>query len=102
MESPVAHDESKRIETDLTFADVLMSIHPRAARRFGIVHVDRGETIATNYAIECQKRSLNGGFAPDIITGGENVRGIETNAKSLGLADVLYNISDLFKAMTET
>src|SRR5205809_6744513 len=71
--SSVSHEEPKCVQPYLALADVLMSIHPRAARRFGIVHVNRGETFVTNYSIEFAKCLLNGGFAADVIAGRKNV-----------------------------
>src|ERR1700730_4258882 len=81
---------------------MLMSIHPRAACSFGIVHVNRRETLETDHSIEFTKCFLNTGFAADVVTGGEHVRRVEANAETLGLADVVDDVSDLLKFMAQT
>ncbi len=74
--SPVAHDKAECVQADLAFADVLMSVHPRAARGFGIVQVNGSQAIETDHAIEFAKCFLDPGFIPGVVTGGENVRGV--------------------------
>src|SRR5437016_2440592 len=41
-------------------------------------------------------------FADDVVTGGENVRGVEANTKPLRLARVGDDVSDLFEGVAET
>src|SRR4051812_46072834 len=78
-----------------------MSIYAGAACGFGIVQMNRRQAIKSDHAIEFAKRFLHARFAPDVVTSGKYVRGIETNAEMLGLTDVLYNISDLLEPVTE-
>src|SRR6266699_4371016 len=54
-QTAIPHDEAEGIEFDFAFADVFMSIHSRAARSFGIVDMNRNETIETDYAVELAK-----------------------------------------------
>ena len=100
--SPVAHNKAECVQTDLALSDVLVSIHPRTAHGFGIVHVNGGETVESDYAIEFAKCFLDPGFTPDVVTGGENVRGVETNTKSLRLAHILDDVSDLLESVAQT
>src|SRR5438874_2758372 len=65
FEPSVAHDETKRVEADLSFPDVLMSIYARAARGLGIVHVNGRESLESNHAIELTKCFLHACFAAD-------------------------------------
>src|SRR6266567_8470761 len=51
-ETVIAHDNAERLETDFAPADVLMSIHARAASGFGIVYMNCNETIAPDNAIK--------------------------------------------------
>ena len=81
---------------------MLVSIHPRTAHGFGIVHVNGGETVESDYAIEFAKCFLDPGFTPDVVAGGENVCGVETNTKALRFAHVLDDVTDLLEAMTKT
>src|SRR5262249_18015401 len=41
-------------------------------------------------------------FSGDVVTGGVDVCRVEANAKPLGFAHVLNDVSELFEAMTET
>ena len=59
------------------------------------------QAIETDDAIKLAKCFFRSSVAADLVPGGEYVGGVETNAESLRLADVLYNISELLEAMTE-
>src|SRR4029077_6480347 len=100
--SPAPHDEEECVQADLALSDVLMPVHPGAARGFGIVQMNSSETVESDYAIEFAKRSLSPGFAADVVAGGENVRGVQTNTKALRFAHALDDVSDLLEAMTKT
>ena len=52
METAIAHNEAKSVEADLALANVLMSIHSRAARSFGIVDMNCNETISADDTVE--------------------------------------------------
>ena len=96
----IAHDETKRIQSDLAFPDVFVPIDARAARGFGIVQMKRDETIQSDDAIELAKRFL-ASFAADVVTGGKNMRGIETNTEPFRLADIGNDVGEMFEAMAE-
>ena len=90
------------VQADLAPSDVLMPVHPRAARGFGIVQMNGSETIESDYAIEFAKRFLSPPFAADVVAGGENVRGVQTNTKALRFAHVLDDARDLLESVAET
>src|SRR4030095_13571141 len=92
---------TERVETDFSFADVLMSIDARANWGFGIVEVDRGEARESDHTIELTKSLLHASVGADLVAGREDVGSVEANAEALRLADVLYNISDLLEPVTE-
>src|SRR5205807_34813 len=100
-ETAVAHDESKSVETDFPLTNVFMSIHARVARGFGIVHMNGGQALETDHAIELTKRFLDRSFSADVVTGSEDVCGVEADANSLGLSHVLDDVGDLLKRATE-
>src|SRR6266571_3921261 len=64
--------------------------------------MDRRETVESNQAIEFAEGLLDPGFAADVVAGGEDVRGIETNTEPLRLAHVFDEVSDLLEPVTET
>ena len=51
-ESSIAHDKAKCFETDAAFPDVFVPVHARTAGRFGIVKMNRGQSIAADDAVE--------------------------------------------------
>ena len=51
-ETVIAHDEAESSQTDFALADVLMSIHTRAARGFGIIEMNRNETVETDCSMK--------------------------------------------------
>ena len=97
METAITHDEAEGIKTNSAFADVFMSIHSRTARSFGIIKVNGDETIPTDHPIEFTKRFSDRRFAADVITRGENVRGIKANAESLGLAHAADDVREMLR-----
>ena len=64
--------------------------------------MNRDEAIEPNQAIELAKSLLNSGFGADVVTGGEDVRGIETDAKALRLVNIRDDVRNLFEMVTET
>ena len=54
-ETSIAHDEAKRFQSDLPFADVLVPIDARTARGFRVVQMKRGEPIEADDAIEIRE-----------------------------------------------
>src|SRR5207249_10431926 len=99
---PAAHDVAECVQADLALSDVLMPVHPRAARGFGIVQMNGSEAIESDYAIEFAKRFLSPGFAADVAAGSENVRGVQTNTKAPRFADTRDDVRDVPEAMTKT
>src|SRR5206468_10438375 len=82
-ETAVAHDEAESLETDFAPADMFMSIYPRATSGFGIIDMHCNQTIAADEAIKFAKCFSNRRFVADVVTRGENMRGIEANTQSL-------------------
>ena len=78
-----------------------MPIHSRTAGGFGIVEVNRGKTIPPNHPIEFAKGLSQRRFIPDVVTGGENVRGVEANTHTLGLADAADDVGKLLEFVSQ-
>jgi len=72
----------------LAFADVLMPIDARARCCLGIVQMNRGQPIAPNDAIEFGEHLSYRDCVCHIVTGCENVGGVEANADSFRLSRV--------------
>src|SRR2546430_2433003 len=98
----LAHDEAKSIQPDFAFSDVFMPIHARAARRLGVVEMNRGEAIKADHAIKFAKCFPDRQPTADIVTGGENMRCVEANTKTLGLANIVNDVSKMLKPVSET
>ena len=101
-ESSIAHDKTECFETDTPFPDVFVPVHARTAGRFGIVKMNRGQSIAADDAIELAKCFFDACFAANVITRSEDVRRIETNAQPFRFAHVCNNVSEMFKPIAET
>ena len=78
-----------------------MSIHPRAARSFGIVQVNCDETIQANDAIEFAECLPNRGLAADVVAGSENMRGIEADTQSLRFAHAADNVREMLEFVAQ-
>src|SRR6266516_6588611 len=100
-EPAIAHDKSESIETDSAFADVFMPIYSRTAGGFGIVEVNRGKTIPPNHPIEFAKALSQRRFVPDVVTGGENMRGVEANTQAFRLAHAADDVCKLLEFVSQ-
>ena len=80
---------------------MLVSIYSRTANCFGIVYVNRNETIATNNAIEFMKCFPHSGFAADLVTCGEQMRGVQAHAQTLRFAHVRDNVREMLEPMAD-
>src|SRR5438045_5343126 len=78
-----------------------MSMYARAARCFGIVEMNRSESIATNDPIEFAKCFLNAGRVPDVVARCEQMRGVYANTKPFPFAHIGNDVGDLFEAVPE-
>src|SRR6476646_6587912 len=79
-----------------------MPIHSRTAGGLRIVEVNGDETIPTDYSIEFTQRLSHRGFAGDVVTCREKVRGIEANTQALGLEHALDDVGKLLKFVSQT
>ena len=86
----------------LPFADMLVPIDARAARRLRVVQMQRGEPLEPDDAIEFGEHLPRRSFGREIVAGLEDVRGIETDAEPFRLAHVLDDVRDLLEAVAET
>ncbi len=92
----------KRIQTNPAFADVFMPIHSRTAGGFRIVKMNGDETIPTDYPIEFAQGLSHRGFAADVVTRSKNMRGVEANTQTLGLAHAVDDVCKLLKFVPQT
>jgi len=79
-----------------------MSIDARTEGGLGIVEMKRSQSLQANGAVESAKHFPNSGLAPDVIACGEDVSGVQTNAKAFRLGHVLNEIGDLLESVAET
>jgi hypothetical protein len=98
----VAHDESERTQADFSFTDVFVPIHTGPARLLGIIQVNRGEPLEADGAVEFPKGFSNPDFISDVISSGEQVRGVQAHAQAFRLANIFDDASNLFESVTET
>src|SRR5207249_5215669 len=96
-ETAVAHDEAESLKTDFAPADMFMSIYPRAASGFGIIDMHCNQTIAADEAIKFAKCFSTRRFVADVVTRGENMRGIETNTQPLRPAYAADDVSEVLE-----
>src|SRR5437868_7388261 len=61
-----------------------------------------GETVQSNYAIELAKHFPRGRFAANVVTGRENMGGIETNAETFRFPDVGHDGAEMLELVSET
>src|SRR6266849_9616146 len=102
IEAGVPHDEAESLQTNFAFADMFMSIYPRAARGFGIVHMNGDEALESDRAIELAKCFFDRSFTSNVITGGKNVGRVQANTKLLRFAYIVEDEGDLLESVTKT
>src|SRR6185503_19944485 len=74
----------------------------RTAVRFGIVKMNRGQSIPTDDAVELAKCFFDARFTANVVTRSKYMRRIEADAQSFGLAHVCDDVSEMFKPVAET
>jgi len=89
-------------ETDLAFPNVFVAIDPRSERGLGIVEMQCRESIQSDHAVEFAKHFLHSGFAADVVTGGEDVGGVEANTEPFRFAHVFDDRGQMLELVTQT
>src|SRR6267143_2157025 len=90
----------KRFGSDLTLANVLVTVHAPAERDLRIIHVKNRHALEADGAIDQLERRGQSSFALDVIARCEKVRGIEAS----GYADTsesIEHLADFFQARPE-
>jgi hypothetical protein len=101
VEAGVGHDALEGVERDLAEADVLVSVGAAVARGFGIVEVPDAELMDVEEGFEFLEglvEALRGG---EVVTGGEEVCGVEADGESLGLFDGVDDFLEVFESPAE-
>src|SRR5881392_1607564 len=96
-EPPIVQKKAKRFHSDLAVADVLMPIDARAERLFRIVEVKRADVGDADVLIERLDRSLVIVTVAELVSRGEDVAGVETDADALLVIDERDDASQLFE-----
>ena len=76
----MARDASQRCTTDVTFANVPVSIDTRIVRRSRIVEVNGAHVFSLDGALKFYNHSFQTVFFANVVTGGEGVCRVEANA----------------------
>jgi len=87
----IVYDMAERFLADFPFPNVLMPVHVGTEIRFRIVQVKRQDLIQPDQRFNLPNGSVPTFNGAKIITGGEKVRGIQTDSESRGL---LHSIID--------
>src|SRR4029453_13392015 len=69
---------------------------------FGIVQGNPPQPLVPDDPIELAKCFLHCTLRADVVASGENVSGIEANAKPLGFPHFVNDLRNLFETVTET
>ncbi len=76
----MGENAAKPVKTNITFADVLMPVHVRAQRRFGIVGVNHVNVFEVQQSARLIHGLAQSGLAGDIISGGQQVARIQAES----------------------
>ena len=63
--------------------------------------MDRSETIESDFLVKFTECFSNSRLATNVVTGRENMCGIEANAEPLGLADIVHDVREMLKTMAK-
>jgi len=97
----VVEEGAEGPQADLPLPDVLVSVQPRAEPLLGVVQVKGPEPVEADQPVE----GLEGGheplLGPDVVTGREEVAGVEAEAEALGLPHPLQDPAQLLEARAD-
>jgi hypothetical protein len=100
-EAGIVEQEGKGVEADLPFTDVLVAIDPGAQRLLRVVEV-KGADVGDAYVpVQVLDRSLVAVACPDVIAGGEDVAGVETDSHPAAVIDQAEHVAKFFEAASE-
>src|SRR3954451_17049993 len=100
-EALVVQQESKGLDTDLSVADVLMPVDARAERLLRIVEMKRADVFDSDVRFERIDRPLVIVAIAKLVSRGEDVAGIETDADALLVIDQCDDPSQLLEGAAE-
>src|SRR3954451_21843471 len=100
-EALVVQQKSKGLDADLAVADVLMPVDPRAERLLRVVEMKRADVFDSDVRFERIDRPLVIVAIAKLVSRGEDVAGIETDADALLVIDQRDDPSQLLEGAAE-
>lgn len=91
---------AERLCADFALTNVLVAIDTATQRRLGIVYMDDGNARKPDGALDQVESRGESSFAPDVITSGKKMRGIEARTDLQPLKGG-HDLTKLFQAPAE-
>lgn len=102
-ESRVGENAAKPVKTNIPFADVLVPVHMRSQRRFGIVGMNDGHVLQSQPAVDFPNCLFQSFLCRDVVAGREQVACVqaESEGQIREFARELAHYLELFKPATQ-
>ncbi len=101
LKAGVVNKATESSFSDFAFTQVVVSVNAGAEGFFAIVAVDDFYLIATDEAVKFGKCGFVGFFGADIVSGGKDVTGVETDCEVFGAAGELENLGKMLEFVVE-
>src|SRR5205807_1779140 len=96
-EARVVEDKGERIAADGPFADVLVAVDARAERFLRVIEMKRADLLDADVALHLVDHPLPALARADVVTGGEDVAGVDADANARLVIDRLNDPPQLLE-----
>lgn len=86
---------------DFAFAEVIVAVDAGAEGFFAVVAVDDFDFVAPNEAVKFGKGGFVGFWGADVVSGGEDVAGIEADGEVFGVSGEFEDFGEVLKFVVE-
>lgn len=100
-DAPVGQETAEGGFAQLALADVVVAVEAAVEIGFGIVGVDNAETVQADGFVEQSDGVSVTVVGAEIVAGGEDVAGVEADAKAVGRFDSVDDAGEVFEGVAE-
>src|SRR4051812_24136306 len=101
LETGLAEEGTKALPPDLALADRRVAIPVGAQRVGGVVHVQQLELLEADLRVDLVDQVLRPLRRRDVVAGGEEMAGVDAEAKALGAARLVDQLGGLVEVASE-
>ena len=98
LETGIVQEETKSLQSYFPFADVFVTIHPRAQWPLGVVQVKEFKSLQTDYLIKERESAIIGFRGAQVIAGSKGMGGIEADSETVSVLRLPQNEGELLES----